>query len=320
MKRYLSIIIIISISNFAFAQKESPSNKVAAEMLSILYNKTDFKGVFEAFSPSMQAAMPLEKATDFFSRLMGQAGRINQMEFISYEKGYALYNTDFEKASLLVSISIDAQSKINGLSVRPMEPSGPALKARTSTLLSLPFKGEWTVAWGGDTREQNYHVFNGAQRHALDLVVTDEKGRSYRTDGKTNADYYAFGKELLAPCDGEVVLVVDGIKDNLPGTLNPAFVTGNTVVIRTVANEYLFFAHFKQRSILVGQGDRIKAGQLLGLCGNSGNSSEPHLHFHVQDSEDVNTGTGIKCFFEKVAINGQLRTDYAPVQKDRVRN
>ena len=185
--------------------------------------------------------------------------------------------------------------------------------------LLLPFKDEWTVVWGGDTRELNYHVENEAQKHAFDMIITNEKGASYKTNGETNEDYYAFGKELYAPCDGEVVLVVDGVKDNKPGVMNPVYIPGNTVIIRTDKNEYLFFAHFKQHSIKVTQGQKLKQGELLGLCGNSGHSSEPHLHFHIQHVEDMNVATGVKCYFDKLLVNGKVKGNYSPVKGDRIK-
>ena len=188
------------------------------------------------------------------------------------------------------------------------------------TKLTLAFKGEWYVLWGGDTKELNYHVSTPSQKNAFDILITDPKGKSYKADGKTNEDYYAFGKDLIAPCDGEIVLVVDGVKDNVPGILNHVYVPGNTVIIKTQNNEYLFFAHFKQHSIVVKQGQNIKQGQLLGLCGNSGNSSEPHLHFHIQNVEDMNSATGVKCYFDKIQVNGQTKTDYSPIQKEKLSN
>ena len=115
-------------------------------------------------------------------------------------------------------------------------------------------------------------------------------------------------------------MVVDGIKDNKPGELNPIYAPGNTVIIKTNNNEFLFFAHFKQNSIRVKQGQKIKQGELLGLCGNSGNSSEPHLHFHIQNIEDINTATGVKCYFDKLNVNEQTRTDYSPTQKDKIKS
>jgi len=97
-------------------------------------------------------------------------------------------------------------------------------------------------------------------------------------------------------------------------------VPGNTVIIKTQNNEYLFFAHFKQHSIKVQQGQKVKQGQLLGLCGNSGNSSEPHLHFHIQNVEDMNIATGVKCYFDKIIVNGREKTDYSPIKGDEIKN
>ena len=204
--------------------------------------------------------------------------------------------------------------------MKPFKESNLPKLVRNTTKLILPFKDEWTVVWGGDTKELNYHVESEAQKNAFDIVITNYKGNSYKTDGKTNEDYYAFGKDLIAPCDGEIVLVVDGVKDNVPGILNHVYVPGNTVIIKTQNNEYLFFAHFKQHSIVVKQGQNIKQGQLLGLCGNSGNSSEPHLHFHIQNVEDMNSATGVKCYFDKIQVNGQTKTDYSPIQKEKLSN
>jgi murein DD-endopeptidase MepM/ murein hydrolase activator NlpD len=96
-----------------------------------------------------------------------------------------------------------------------------------------------------------------------------------------------------------VVLVGDGIKDKVPGTLNPIYIPGNTVIVKTPNAEYVFFAHFKQNSILLRQGQQVNPGQLLGLCGNSGNSSEPHLHFHLQNVEDMTIATGENIFLIK---------------------
>jgi len=253
--------------------------------------------------------------------LKSQAGQITKRQFVKYVNGtYASYKTNFERTLFAVNISVDNNSKINGLFIKPFTDENLPKIERNITKLQLPFDGEWTVVWGGDTKELNYHVENEAQKNAFDMVTKDEKGNSFKTDGITNEDYYAFGKELIAPCDGEIVLVVDGIKDNKPGELNPMYAPGNTVIIKTDNNEYLFFAHFKQNTIRVKQGQNVKQGELLGLCGNSGNSSEPHLHFHIQNIEDINTATGVKCYFDKLNVNEQTRTDYSPIQKDKIKS
>jgi murein DD-endopeptidase MepM/ murein hydrolase activator NlpD len=113
---------------------------------------------------------------------------------------------------------------------------------------------------------------------------------------------------------------VNGVKDNTPGEMNPTYALGNSVIIMTDKKEFLVFAHFKQNSIAVHQGQKVKQGQMLGLCGNSGNSSEPHLHFHIQNIEDMNNATGVKCYFDKILVNGDLLNDYSPIKGDRISN
>ena len=304
-----------------FGQSETSEYIIVSGKFEKMYNKGLYDSIFSMFSIEMQNALPIDKTTNFFTGLKSQAGQITKREFVKYENGtYASYKSKFERALLAVNISIDKSSRINGLLVKPFPESDLPKKERNSTKLKLPFKDEWTVFWGGDTKELNYHVENQAQKNAFDIVIMNENGKTFKTDGKENEDYLAFGKELLSPCDGEVVLAVDGIKDNKPGEFNPMYVPGNAVIIKTANNEFLFFAHFKQHSIKVTPGQKIKQGQVLGLCGNSGNSSEPHLHFHIQNVENINVATGVKCFFDKIIVNGQVKTDYSPIQKEKIRN
>jgi murein DD-endopeptidase MepM/ murein hydrolase activator NlpD len=78
-------------------------------------------------------------------------------------------------------------------------------------------------------------------------------------------------------------------------------------------------AHLKHNSVTVKVGDKVKCGQVIGLCGNSGNSSEPHLHFHVQNTPIIQDGTGIKCYFQKLILKGEKepKINYSPV-KDQI--
>jgi len=317
-KIYVLISTLIIMSN-VFAQTETAAINIVASEFMGNYNQGNYENIFNGFSAEMKSALPLDKAIDFFTGLKGQAGEIDKMEFVRYQASYASYKTTFARGIFLVNISIDKKSAINGLFIKPYVPDNlPKIERNTTTLL-LPFEEAWTVFWGGDTKAQNYHVENEAQKNAFDLIITDNDGKSYRTDGQTNEDYYAFGKNLLAPCDGEIVLVVDGIKDNKPGELNPIYVPGNTVILKTANNEYIFFAHFRQHSIKVKQGDKVKQGQLLGLCGNSGNSSEPHLHFHIQNVENMNVATGVKCYFDRINVNGKIKSDYSPVKGEIIK-
>ncbi|MEO8862514.1 MAG: DUF3887 domain-containing protein [Ginsengibacter sp.] len=320
MRNILLTLVLTFIMGNIFGQTEKATNKTIAEKLETNYNNSNYDSIFTMFSSEMQNALPLDKTKDFFAGLKTQAGQITKRQFVKYQATYASYKTNFERALFSVNISVDNNSKINGLFVKPFTDESLPKIERNSTKLKLPFKDEWTVIWGGDTKELNYHVESQAQKNAFDMVITNSKGKSYKTDGQKNEDYYAFGKEIFAPCDGEIVLVVDGVKDNKPGELNPIYVPGNTVILKTSNNEYLFFAHFKQHSIKISEGQKIKQGQLLALCGNSGNSSEPHLHFHIQNVEDMNVATGVKCYFDKIMVNGHTETDYSPIKNDRIKN
>jgi hypothetical protein len=314
------VLLYLAIATSAFCQTEKSDYKTVVDSFEKNYNSDNYEAIFNSFSAEMKAALPIEKTKEFLKGLKVQAGKITKREFSTYQQSYAVYKTNFERALFGINISLDNASKINGLFVKPFKDNNQPKLARNTTKMILPFNGEWTIVWGGDTKELNYHVESEAQKNAFDIVVTDAKGNSFKTDGKTNSDYYAFGKELLAPCDGEIVLAVDGVKDNIPGILNPIYVPGNTVIIKTANNEFLFFAHFKQNSIIVKQGQKVKQGQVLGQCGNSGNSSEAHLHFHIQNIEDMNTAIGAKCYFDQLLVNGTLKTDYSPIQKEKISN
>src|SRR5262249_51403325 len=123
-----------------------------------------------------------------------------------------------------------------------------------------------------------------SQRYAYDFVQTKD-GYSYKGDPNTNESYYAFGQDIYATQDGTVVHAVNDIKDNKPLIeTNEKDPYGNVVVIDHGNGEYSYLAHLKQGSVTVKVGDQVSKGDLVGLCGNSGNSSEPHLHYQVSDS------------------------------------
>jgi len=315
---YLFVLPMMLISSYLFAQAERVENKYSASRFKDFHNRNSIDSIYNLFSPEMQTALPKEKAHEFLGALKAQAGAIRRMDFKKYEGPYASYKTAFDKGTFAVNIALDANHRINGFFVKPYEDESLIKPERTITPLALPFKEEWTVFWGGDSKELNYHVEDAAQKNAFDFVITGANGKSFKTSAKTNEDYYAFGKPIFALCDADVIDVIDGVADNKPGVMNKLDITGNTVVLKTAKKEYLFLAHFKQRSIKVKKGMQIKAGTLLGLCGNSGNSSEPHLHFHVQNTNDMFSGTGIKAYFESLKVNGTVKTDYSPIQKDKV--
>jgi len=286
------------------------------------YNTGNYAAMQKDYGKEMMDAFPLEKAEPFFQQLTAQHGKMVRSERPRFvPPNQAVFPVDFERGKFDVKIVLNNQDKIIGLWFLPPSPSVP-VPEKHQTELAPPFKGTWLVFWGGDTKAQNYHYDVPNQRFAFDFIGVDETGKSRAGDGSKNEDFYAFGREILAPADGVVTDVIDGVRDNLPGSMNPYSGLGNAVIIRHRENEVSVLAHFKMGSIRVKVGESVKKGQVLGLCGNSGNSSEPHLHYHLQNTPVIQDGTGIKCFFQnlKVAKEGKTesKSNYSPVKGDIV--
>jgi len=178
------------------------------------------------------------------------------------------------------------------------------------------------VLWGGSTEADNYHVTNQQQRRAADLVITDEEGSTHRGDGSHNAHYYCYGKPVLSVSAGRVAFAVDGVPDNVPGSMNGYMALGNAVFVANSDGTLALYAHLIRGSLQVKVGQAIEAGALLGRCGNSGRSSEPHLHFHLQDAEPVQEGWGVEAVFQGVELlrDGETTTpaDYTFKRGDTI--
>jgi len=142
----------------------------------------------------------------------------------------------------------------------------------------MPFWGEWTVTQGHDGE----HTHKGDWGKAFDFMIRDEKLKTYTSNGLLCENYYCYSKPVLAPADGIVEEIIDSIDDNEIGKVNITNNWGNTIIIRHLPGLYTQMSHLKKGSFKVSKGDFVQRGDLLALCGNSGRSPEPHLHFQVQ--------------------------------------
>jgi len=199
----------------------------------------------------------------------------------------------------------------------PEEASTEYSEYQTKTKLRLPFEGEWHVAWGGRTINYNNHVTAVDQRFAYDFYIKKD-GYSFKTDGKSNEDYYCFNLKLFAPGDGVIVDVVDSLIDNKVGDMPP--VSGNKVIIDHLNGEFSVLSHFMHESIIVTVGDSVKSGDFLGYCGNSGHSSEPHLHYHLQNTSVMFDGEGLPAQFLNYKADGQVVKRGEPFWNEKVRH
>lgn len=183
----------------------------------------------------------------------------------------------------------------------------------------LPFFGEWKVSQGFSGE----HTHKEDWKYAWDFVVTDKDDSQYSNDGIRLEDYYCYGLPVIAPLDGEVVKVISSVQDNEPGEVNLQQNFGNTVVISHPYNLFSAISHLKTDSIKVKEGDKVKKGEVIGSCGNSGRSPYPHIHFQFQLNDKIGEKTHkfpISHFIEKENSSMFLKTFDFPKENSIVQN
>lgn len=185
--------------------------------------------------------------------------------------------------------------------------------------LILPFWGEWTVTQGHD----GAHTHREGWRHAWDFEIFDNEGKAYRNSGKTPSDYYCYNQLVIAPADGKIQEIRDGIHDNPIGEMNLENNWGNTIIIKHDDHLYTKISHLKKDSFKVKIGDEVKRGEPLAKVGNSGRSPVPHLHFQVQETPYIGSKTTdypISKFVSKTGDVYVLKTYDRPEENEVVFN
>lgn len=167
--------------------------------------------------------------------------------------------------------------------------------------LAFPLQdGRYYVGQGGNSPLLNYHNVVEAQQYALDILELNAAGTRASGIYPDELERYAIFEETVhSPCDGAVVEAVDGLPDHIPPATDREHPAGNHVVI-ACQDVQVVLAHLKNGSLQVQAGETVTTGQPLGQVGNSGNTSEPHLHIHaVQgDAPSVLEGEGTPILFE----------------------
>jgi hypothetical protein len=192
------------------------------------------------------------------------------------------------------------------------------LNYQTKTELELPFEEEWYIGAGGRSVIQNHHfVPHRHQRYAMDIFQT-VNGVSFIGEGTNNEDYYCFGKRLNAPGYGKIIAMRNTIEDNIPGVVSEPDL-GNYIIIDHLNGEFSFMAHLKKNTIIVSIGDIVTKGQEVGKAGNSGNSTEPHIHYHLQTTSETSTGIGLPTQFLNYYADNEFIERGEPVRNQIVR-
>jgi hypothetical protein len=202
------------------------------------------------------------------------------------------------------------------------------ISAQRAIVLTPPFKGDGWVNANGCCLEVGPHRFvtnpmNGtldpSEQFAIDWIKIDRQGKAFRGDGKKPEQWLCYGVALLAVAPGTVVEVMRDLPDEPPGiaptNLTVPEIAGNHVLLDLGSGRYAMYAHLAPHSATVHVGDRVKAGDKLGLLGNSGNTTGPHLHFQISDRPSTLDTTSLPFVFERMTL--QSRT---PLNLDDIEN
>lgn len=207
-----------------------------------------------------------------------------------------------------------------------------------------PVRGTWMAINSPSSTVPSHGVRAGGQTYAMDLVtwpmrhpgdpLTDDPAQGFRRPEA----FPSFGRPVLAPVDGTVVRASGWRRDHrsresrvarlylvLEGQIRsfggPGWVLGNHVVIRAGDGSYALVAHLRSGTLRVALGDRVRAGQQIGECGNSGNSTEPHVHVQLMDRPSAWTAAGVPVEFRSVEVTrpdpADLPEGFAPDTPDR---
>lgn len=205
------------------------------------------------------------------------------------------------------------------------------LELRPPLRLRSPLRGQRYLALSGCCESRHARsalALDGIQwvseRFAVDWIQLNAQGEVYRGDGSRLTDHFIYGDPIRAAGPGKVVRAVDRFPNTPPferddSTVTPKRAAGNHVIIKHGPRHFALYAHMKPGSVRVKRGQRVRAGQIIGRVGSSGNSDAPHLHFHVADRPSPLGADGRPYVYSRYWLQGRVRGEDEIVWFDRKR-
>ena len=249
--------------------------------------------LYASFTPDMKKQSSEAKLSTIFKQVSEKLGSPEQMLSENFLPGLGspvtLYarTSKYSKSKLpvMVILAVTGDGNVADLQVTPVQspPSDEYSDYQDSAKLRLPFNGTWMVLQGGRMIYDNAYAASDDNRYSVSFMFLKD-GMAYENTGRKNSDYFCYGQPVLAPAAGMVVQAAGNSADHQPGRGPDIQSRGNYVVIAHGNSEFSLIPYLKAGSLKVRPGQRVKQGQVIGECGNSGSSFAPHVEYSLQNT------------------------------------
>ena len=307
----------------------STAAKNRARQLYELFMHGQSAQLYAAFSPRMKKSSSEARLTTVSRQMGAKLGTpgetLGETYMPSLSQPVTVYARMIKysksKAPIVVAIAVNEQGELDSLQIVPIldPPKDQYADYQDKVKLHLPFDGAWMVAQGGRRVFDSAFVASDDDRYTISFMLLKD-GRPFEGDGKKNQDFFCYGQPVLAPAAGTVMQIVNGVPDHAPGKAGDAMSHGNYVVIGHGNNEYSMLPYLKNGSLKVRNGARVKQGDVIGECGNSGSSFAPHVEYRLQNTRGFPLPSTLPAQFVDYTADGKEVASGEPVRGQMVSN
>jgi len=284
---------------------------------------------YAAFSPQMKKQSPEAKLSTISKQVtekLGAPGEVLSENFLpSLSAPATLYTrtVQYSKAKVPVTtiVAINGDGDLVDFQIAPVptRPRDEYSDYQDSTKLRLPFNGSWAVMQGGRTVYDNAFVGTEDSRYSVSFMFLKD-GMAFENQGKKNSDYYCYGQPVLSPAAGVIVQMANNSADHPPGRGPEIQSRGNYVVIAHGNSEFSLIPYLKAGSLKVRNGQRVKQGEAIGECGNSGSSFAPHVEYSLQNTRGFPLPKSMPAQFVDYMADGKPVAIGEPLRGQTVTN
>jgi hypothetical protein len=238
-----------------------------------------------------------------------------------YSKPDPKANGGKQNVAIMVVIGVDEKGQLTEFQAQPVPPvpRDQYSDYQDVTKLHLPFNGEWTVLQGGRNLFDNSYVGTEDNRYGVSFILLKDGMQSNGSAAK-NTDFYCFGQPVLTPASGTVVQASNSYQDHAPGRPPEIQSRGNYVVIAHGNSEYSLIPYLKAGSVKVKVGQRLKQGDVVGECGDSGSSPFPHVEYSLQNTRGFPLPKSMPAQFVDYVADGKPVPIGEPLRGQTVTN